>query len=380
MNKQIITIDFLILNLNGYLQRSKYDKETFFDNSPFSFELSERGTKIFSSNYTIYYNNHRFAVLLANPYTGSVLAPDFAQIQIENTFFYTHTLAELKSIIFEFLQCTGYTFKSVNRLDIALDAPDNNGKYKQLVNDLFTKKCLISGKRKKINFYTESDNGKIDITGFTVGKRNSSRFLRVYNKSLNLQDVPKDYITQWHKDNQLEGEIWRFEYQLNARFFDYLHKTVAVSDKVIDEQIGLNMFDVSALIKLIQIAEKNHFEIKENTGKSQVNKEKSIILNCWETVKSAYKAVETIVRKIPKILELTTVVKKRLAKSLLREYYITGQSLQYIISLNHLLQENDLETWFYSKMPYYMAEFHAKEKIKDTFNWETYDNHRQIFI
>lgn len=411
----LISIDYLILNLNGsiaYTDDSAVsacsdeldtgnDNIFFLDN--FGFELSERGTKNFANRYTIFYGSVRFGVLCANPYDGSVLAPDFAQLQIDNALFYTHR-NDLKRILQEFFRVTNYQWKAINRMDIAMDSNDY-GKYSELYSNLMDGKVLIAGRKKAVSSYAEmqcvnafqeTHKGQVYLNGFYVGKRTATRMLRVYNKTLNLRLTPKDYITQFHKDNGLtdECDVWRFEYQLNAKFFTdlYKHRDVVVPDGLSNtEPVTWAIFDIENLIELLRLAQKNHFELRENTGKSQINKENEVLLHCWDDIKALYTSVKSTLQKIPKIIDRTNVVLKRLSKSLFREYYVNGQDLSYIIALNHLLdtntdydpetkKERSLRSWFEEKKRWYLAEFHTKERIKDTFDELLYSEHSLITI
>lgn len=112
--------------------------------------------------------------------------------------------------------------------------------------------------------------------------------MRIYNKTLELSINPKQYISDYHKNQGLADDVpvWRMEYQLNARFFDNLYKCKDISQKgdikheLVSERITWAIFDIENLIALFQLAEKNHFELRYNTGKSQTNKETPYLLHC----------------------------------------------------------------------------------------------------
>lgn len=390
MDKQLITIDYLIINLEGKLQKNLHENPLYENFNNFSYELAERGTKTFASVYQVFYNNIRFGTLLCNPHKGSVLAEDFAQFQFDNALFYTQTLPQLGELLSHFIDATDYKFKSVNRLDIALDRVDN-GYYAGLAKSLNEGSILLAGRKKKIQFFNETEKGNMVFTGMTVGKRSAARLLRIYNKTRYLLETPKDYVDKWHSENGLNGEIWRFEYQLNAAFFRELHQTADASFTAehnpkfkcineVAEKMTWGIFKIENLVELLRLAEKNHFELRENTGKSQVNKERSVISNAWVLIKKALTTVTASIKKIPKIIDRSPVIKKRLAKSLFREYYVSFQDISFVIALNKLLHENELVNWFDEKMKYYLAEFHTKERIKDTFDFKLYDEHSNIFI
>lgn len=386
MANELITIDYLIINLEGKLQKNQYQTSDYENINNFTFQLAERGTKMFASLYQVFYNDIRFGTLVCNPHKGSVMAEDFAQIQFDNALFYTFTLPELKSMFTNFIDSTGYSFKSVNRCDIAIDRMGGDN-YRQLASDILQGKILLAGRTKDFNTYNISQRGRVDTTGIQVGKRSASRMLRIYNKTLQMKSVPKEYIEKWHEKNGFTGEIWRFEYQLNAIFFrelfnvqDITHKTYEQKKQVI-EKFTWGVFDIANIVELAELAERNHFELRQNTGKSQINKEKPIVLNAWDKIRSSVSAIVSTLRKIPKIIERSTVIKKRLAKSLFREYYVNEQDITYCISLNKLLHDNSLVNWFHEKINYYLAEFREKEKIRNTFCEQLYFNeHSFLFL
>lgn len=146
------------------------------------------------------------------------------------------------------------------------------------------------------------------------------------------------------------------------------------------------IFNVSTLFELLKIATKGFFELHENTGKSQINKEEKIQLFCFETMQKALTVQKTIVRKLKKVFVSTTTIKKRLAKSLFREYYANEQDISYIIALNLLLEDIDLTTekklkhWFRNKIHFYLHEFKQKEKIIKYFDNNLFVEHQQLFL
>jgi hypothetical protein len=179
-------------------------------------------------------------------------------------------------------------FEGINRVDIAKD----ECKPTLFFNDLFTSitngTLKIKGREKNVQAYYVTHNGVTDFNGFSIGKRNSSRFLRVYNKTKALEQPtnPKPYINEYFAKNGLiqDNPVWRFEYQLNASFFTYLRK--------LGQNITFQLFEYDTLIQLIEMAEKNHFELVYNTGKKETNKEQSFQLNNWKLLRKSLKAVK----------------------------------------------------------------------------------------
>lgn len=362
----LINIDYLIINLSG--------KKIIENKGNFKLEKKERGTKIFQNVHEISYKNLSLGTLLSEPYENSVLKWDFKQFQFNNPLFYIISKEQLKSILYEFLLTYELTYDGINRLDICLDHKENDN-HKELFSNLLNKKILLSGREKAVTPYYISNNGAMEMTGITIGKRSNSRFLRIYNKTLALEKEPKQYIKDWHSINGLNSTVWRFEYQLNNKFF----KDMFRSENGVNENIIWSIFNSSYLLSLIELAKKNHFELRENTGKTEVNKEKEIDFVDFQEVKNVSNQQTHIVKIVEKF-ENKIIVIKRTVKSLFSEYYKSFQELEFIIPLQKLLDKYDLNTWFHEKMNLYLAEFRTKEHLKEEFDKEQFYNDLAICI
>lgn len=379
MNKKLINIDYLILNLEGQVFGD------FVSASHFKIHYHDYGTKIFKRRGDLYFKDEKIGIVTSEP-RSQILSETFAQIQFENHLYYTKSHEELKKIIELFMDETNYSFKGINRLDIAIDCNDNSNMYRDLYNNIINGIFLISGRPKNIQSFYETFKGKSILNGFQVGKRTSAKLLRVYNKTLSLQLTEKPYINEWHKKNGLEVEnIWRFEFQLNSTFFSDLNKHLPES-LTVKEKIGLNIFQVETLFELLKIAKRGFFDLHHNTGKSQINKEVEINFLSIDAIQKIYTSAKSIVVKTKSIVISTNTIKKRLAKSLFREYYANNQDISFVIALNLILEDVDVNTqnklliWFNSKVNYYLFEFENKDKIKRKFDKGMFNEHQNLFL
>lgn len=375
----LINIDYLIINLLGK------PFGNFSDNSAFNLQPFDYGTKIFTNRSELYYNNEKIGVFTSVP-RSHIIDSELAQLQFENHLFYTKSLTELKNIISQFCLETSYMFKSINRLDICIDRNDKDNYYRNLYDNVVNGTFLISGRPKNIQSYYETFKGKSILNGFSVGKRTSSKLLRCYNKTLSLQLTEKQYINQFYENNGLKNtNVWRFEYQLNSKFFQDLNEVSKHSNEVI-EKMTWGIFDYSALVELLKLANTGFFEIHENTGLSQINKEKKIEIFDFDAIKTNYTTNTTKISRLKKIFIASNTIKKRLAKSLFREYYANNQDLSYVIALNLILEDNDIVNdkpllyWFKNKFNFYLHEFRTKEKIIKTFDLELFREHQSLFL
>ncbi|RWX00408.1 replication initiation factor domain-containing protein [Flavobacterium cerinum] len=362
----LLIIDYLIINLKGSLTKERGNSlYNLHKINPFTLNRHEHGNKIYTDVYDLFYNNEKIGLLNAVP-RASIIDASLIQLQFENHLFYTKKLNDLGQIVYEFQYYFDLAFDGVNRLDIAIDKKENRIKYEQLYTDLMAGRKLVKGREKNIASYGVTKKGRGQFNGFTVGKRSSSRFLRVYNKTEALKDLknPKTYINDYLEVNNMASspglDVWRFEYQLNSTFFTYLRKC----KKNITNQI----FELETLIDLIELAEKNHFEIVENTGKTETNKEKLIVLHNWSLLRENLRGkYSSIVSRIKKIFEPSINAQKRLIKGLFRQYYVE-QSLAFLYPLIKVLREYNLQDWFMEKYDFYKREFENKERLRHTFN------------
>ena len=375
----LINIDYLILNLEG----SPFGQ--FPENSNFRLKPYDYGTKIFENRSDLYFNDIKIGLYTSSP-RSAIISSNLAQLQIENNLFYTLQNNDLKNIISSFCDETQYTFKSVNRLDICIDKNDINHSYRDLYRNIINSNYLISGRSKNIQSYYETYKGKSILNGFQIGKRTSDKIIRCYNKTLSLQLTEKPYINEYYQNNNLKNQnVWRFEYQLNSAFFRGLNE-ISKADNLTIQSMTWGIFDKSVLIELLKTANKGFFEIRENTGKSQVNKEKEIPLFDFDKLQSQISKIKPIIKRFKKIILSSTTIKKRLAKSLFREYYSNNQDISYIIALNLLLEDLDLTTekpllnWFKNKLHFYLHEFRNKEKIVNNFDTNLFQEHQLLFL
>lgn len=375
----LINIDYLIINLEGqpfgeFPERSKFRLKPY-----------EYGTKIFELRADLYYEDLKIGIYTAKP-RSVIMSEQFAQLQFENNLFYTLSNDALSGIINAFCDETNYLFKSVNRLDICLDKSDVNNSYRNLYSNMVAGNYLISGRPKNLQSYFETYKGKSILNGFQIGKRTSDKIIRCYNKTLSLQLTEKPYINDYYANNGLKNDnVWRFEYQLNSAFFRGLNE-YSKADINISQTMTWGIFNKANLYELLKIATKGFFELRENTGKSQINKEKLITLFDFDYLQSQITKFNPIIKRLKKVVLSSTTIKKRLAKSLFREYYANNQDISYIVALNLLLEDLDLTTekpllmWFKNKLHFYLHEFRTKEKLVNDFDSELFHEHQLLFL
>ncbi|WP_182859198.1 replication initiation factor domain-containing protein [Flagellimonas aequoris] len=348
-----LNIDYLILNLSGNPVTDTQNGLTI--------DVADYGTKVFEKRAKLTYQGEAFATMTFKP-RSTVIDENLVQMQLENHLFYTSTPSQLRQKVSEVIDILGLDFSGINRLDIALDFSQEQHDIPNLLRGVFNGEFLISGREKDVNVYTKTKKGLIEFTGVQIGKRSSSRFCRIYNKSRELQTGSlKPYITTHWDALGLSGEIWRYEYQL--------------SNKYLSEQDNLSLdvlFSKNFIFNLLEKARANHFEVKENTGKSEVNKERTHQFIDFEKVGRAIGLITGIIGKIKRTIKETFIGQQRMVKGLLRSYFSSNHDIRFLLPIRRILDDFDLLEWYNSKFSLYVAEFRDKEKIKliDLYRYE----------
>lgn len=79
---------------------------------------------------------------------------------------------------------------------------------------------------RKVNQRYERENQKYKLTGYEIGNINGDIFLRIYNKTLEIESSKKYWLKDiWKKNNwnEAEGkEVWRVEYKIKKKVLNEL--------------------------------------------------------------------------------------------------------------------------------------------------------------
>lgn len=344
-NNLMFVTDYMILNFKGI--------PIVQDSNGLKFTPHEYGTKVFKDVLDVHIGGSLFGTMYCTP-RSKIIKHDLIQFKVENSLFYTKTGFQLLHYFNTLLNTLEIEFDGVNRLDLAVDYMDSKITT-NILECLTSKRFRLSGRQKEVKFFSLTNTGYIDFQGVQIGKRTSSRFLRVYNKTLEMNTQKmKPYILNAWNSNKMQGEIWRFEYQLNSKFFKDV-KNVSLN----------NLFQKDFLVSLLELARKNHFEIKHNTDKSEINKEKTFDFMPMSLIRECAKIPFLYIEKIKRSISETLIGQKRLIKGLIRGYASTGQNIRYLSPLKEILKDFALFDWFFMKVGFYFDEFKKLQLTKN---------------
>ncbi|AGO49228.1 replication initiation factor [Cellulophaga phage phi18:4] len=353
-NKLMFVTDYMILSLKGI--------PIVQDTNGLKFSPRDYGTAIFKDVLDVTIDGNIFGTISCSP-RSPIVPFDTVHFKLENSLFYTKPGFQLLHYCNRLLNTLQIEFKGVNRLDLAVDYTDTSIT-KNVLTCLTSKSFRMSGRKKEVKFFSVTDTGYIDFQGVQIGKRTSSRFCRIYNKTLEMNTQKmKPYIANAWRSHGMQGEIWRFEYQLNSKFMSEI-KGLTLN----------NLFQKDFLISLLEMARKNHFEIKFNTNKSEINKEKTFDFMPMSIIRELAKIPFLYVEKIKRCISESLIGQKRLIKGLMRGYASTGQNIKYLSPLKQILNDFVLSEWFFQKVGYYFDEF-KKQQLSKNLSFTLFTKH-----
>lgn len=158
------------------------------------FKRTRGGNKFFADHYKIWHRNKEFGQVLANSRDKNLVPLDRIQVEVINNKLYEDGWLQDLQEITTAMQATFHNF---TRLDIAVDG----GSFLQLEDLWKSKKIIKVGKAGVNTYYT----GKGVINGFYIGKSNSRKNIKVYNKSAELNRSNKTYISKFWKANNIDA-------------------------------------------------------------------------------------------------------------------------------------------------------------------------------
>lgn len=167
----------------------------------------------FCNLHRIYYNTVEACDIYSCP-NNSTHSFNEVSVKITNVLLY---MENYDSIINNLMIELGLSFKRMARIDIAVDG-ETNEKIIYWLNKL-SKSKTVQFNNKAISLSASELNKDIERWEyFLIGKGKSGISARVYNKTKEVMQKRKIYITDyWVKNHIAHQNVWRFEIQLNYK-------------------------------------------------------------------------------------------------------------------------------------------------------------------
>lgn len=200
----------------------EYDAQ-YFINKGYDVRQRAYGTPQYSQMFTILDAGHELLEIRRKPYSlrsqGGIFERGACHIRLSNRTCYDKAPV---NVLRKFLVAHGYIFKSISRIDIALDFNEfDNGLQ---VTDFI--QSYVWGEISKVNQSNVSMHGSDkwncrDINSLKWGSPSSPNTTKLYNKSLEMrQTKQKFYIRdRWEEAGlDISRDVWRIEFSLKSQF------------------------------------------------------------------------------------------------------------------------------------------------------------------
>ena len=358
----VIGIDYLQLNLIGEVEFTSDTAE--YELGDFKILHTEKGSKHFEAIFDVFYKDELLGKANCFPRATKVLDSRTIQFKVDNQKFYDGS--DLQQTLKEFFDVFGLTCRNVTRLDVFMDSYGfHNGVTLNDLDYLIDSGKVVSNTRvKDKSKYSLKQGGKFISSGFSWGSRSSFRFLRIYNKTTELESSGKKYIKRFHQANGLtERDVFRFEYELKNDFF-----------KCVDSFKFEDIFTKEGQFEILDTARKGHFSFVWEDGQKRNDRKKPLQLFDWEAMRKLPEFIYDYERKRKVPQGYTQQGVQRLVRSLFKEYINTEQSLKTLQTMFFVLHEYDLGEWFLKKEEHYKKEFMKLRNYQYPFNENIYKN------
>lgn len=330
----LITLDWFEINLKGYPK---------LNSKIFNFELQENETRHMKYLYKVFYDSTligEFSTCSKN----SFLSPDTSFFKFENYVLYTFDIDTLKFFIDNLLFETCTKFNNFVRVDLALDT--NSVFVNEFIELFKNNKIHDKGRIQDFNFHFHQKkiNGKNLINQINFGSKFSSKYAKLYNKSLELETSNKLYIKDYFNNNfGTDKNIWRLEFTLKSKFF-----------KDLEYFNWKDIFHIKKQVNLIKLCKKNFFEFVYTSSKKRNDSKDEYKLIDFDLLISSKKRITK--RKILKVKTKSKISQMLTARAFFKEYIFSTQDNNYLIPFLNVLQRYDLFNDVKKRLKYWIPE------------------------
>lgn len=343
----VIGLDWLTLNFRGHLL-VKENTEDLHDGN-FTYVNAGHGTEKFKCVFKVYYEYREFGQIQIFP-RSSILDENTIFLQVQNENFYNGL--DILHILNELINIHGLELKTITRCDVFLDNYGFlNGVTLDELDYLINSNQIISNTRvKSKSKHDGKRGGKFMNNGFYWGERKNHRFLKIYNKTEEIKESGKTYISEFHNLNGLTEEpIQRLEYVLKNDFFKY-NESFELKD----------LFDPKALFELLDLARKGHFSFVIEDGQKRNDRKKEFKLLDWEGMREYPEFIYDYKYVKPRKQGETNKSKQLLIKGLFGQYVLQGQEVSFLKQALNLVYDSRLNEWFQKMIDRYIREYLKK--------------------
>jgi len=321
--------------------------------------ISEHKTGPWNFRHRVYYEHRYIGDLFASSKHPKV-SGEIVHFKVDNEALYNR-MVNLKQIIEQFIEVFSLEFTHVVRADTYIDFYKFNQRssFKSWINNVISGKIMHIGREGKAGktkhflplvIHSNQRAGRSEFNGVQFGARNSSRYIRVYNKTFEMEaKQEKPYIRRhWELNgiSDVKRDVFRFELEMKTDWF-----------KQIKGFQWHHLFDRDAQFELLELGCKGFFEFVYNDFQVRNDRKQQYIMFEWDKLRELPKFIYDYCREKVRNLAYTARQKVQAVRSVVREYVLNRQSYRDIEYALIFADKHRISKKFYDKVESWIDEF-----------------------
>lgn len=226
-------------------------------------------TRVFSRAHEIRVNGVRWGTMFHTPYTDLIKDETDLTWKVDNAVLYSDFWEVFQNLVF----ALGFSLEGVKRIDIAADGFG----FLAPMREVKLERVAVVG-APMINFTVLGGEG---VKAFTIGSRRSDRYVRCYNKGLEIeQSSKKYYILDWWQQNGIAPECFddveRLEVSMKGKTFHRMFPRVTM--ETLPE-----VFSAENMKAMFEATTRRLYEFREKTT-GKITRAKKLFEIQWEVL------------------------------------------------------------------------------------------------
>lgn len=227
--------------------------------------LLPTGTQHFNKRCKVIYKSEDVATIMFQSRNEKIFKKDVFKIDYRNETLYSGLYQTIHKIFLNF----GFYYKSISRLDIAIDGCNYLIDFLNLYikQNKFIKRSLLKYRLSNINSKRNVLSPRVynpktmQCENFTIGATNSKKYITIYNKSLEISKSGKDYIIDyWYKNGVITKHPSQYNYKTDVNIYRFeLRLNSEAVGKIKDLKVE-DLSNFSVLAGIVKRHSNNYFE------------------------------------------------------------------------------------------------------------------------
>jgi hypothetical protein len=344
--KALAQLDTVALKINeGDLPYIEFNQTGLYKAGEYFLHEQGTGGKMYARKAAVWHRGQQIATVLWDARQATLEGT--AKWEIMNRTLYDTTLSR-ESIVDDPVAALNSSVIKPFRADCAFDS-SGLITYLEAVHarkiEAVRQRAYQKGK-KYVNLATDK------IEGFTFGSRSAGRYVRCYNKTIELETSKKDYIADYHKINGLEGEIGRLEMEMKSDYF-----------RTLPDLDWRDLFDREKLIAITEQALNGWFDWVpvDSTDSKHNRRDRVTIIDFAQVAKSKYE------RQVPEPLKSDRMERILIKSLILRAEAATTDAavIEHLQCAATIAENSSLWFWMAGKISHIQKDIDRRARLEE---------------